>query len=96
MTDSDREIVMKWLLSHNFWALTGMQYAVFSYFLDFFHFNILQAESVKSVLLPFNVLNYKISAVEAIEAAALEQRVQRETWGTVSFSIRLFLIAIIK
>ncbi|PAV81673.1 hypothetical protein WR25_17282 [Diploscapter pachys] len=71
VTDSDREIVMKWLLSHNFWALTGMQYA---------------AESVKSVLLPFNVLNYKISAVEAIEAAALEQRVQRETWGTVEWA----------
>ena len=32
MTDSDREIVMKWLLSHNFWALTGMQYAVFPIF----------------------------------------------------------------
>ncbi|KAK5971175.1 hypothetical protein GCK32_001389 [Trichostrongylus colubriformis] len=67
----DASKVEKWLKSHNFWALTGMQYAV---------------ESVKSVLLPYSVVTFKLSASEAVHSALIEQKAQAETWGAVEWA----------
>ncbi|VDM75207.1 unnamed protein product [Strongylus vulgaris] len=71
VSPEDTRIVEKWLLSHNFWALTGMQYAV---------------ESVKSVLLPYSVMTFKLQAEDAVHRAMLEQRTQAETWGSVEWA----------
>lgn len=60
-------------MSHNFWALTGMQYAV---------------ESVKSVLLPYSVVTFKLQAEDAVHRAMLEQKSQAETWGSVSLNVK--------
>lgn len=68
---ADAKIVEKWLMSYNFWALTGMQYAV---------------ESVKSVLLPYSVVTFKLGAAEAVHCATIEQKTQSETWGTVEWA----------
>ena len=65
----DHEKVKKWLLNHNHWALHGLQYAV---------------ETVKSVILPYNVTSFNLSAGDAVAHAMLEQKVQAETWGHVS------------
>ncbi|EYC31483.1 hypothetical protein Y032_0004g2178 [Ancylostoma ceylanicum] len=71
VSPSDARIVEKWLMSHNFWALTGMQYAV---------------ESVKSVLLPYSVVTFKLQAEDAVHRAMLEQKSQAETWGSVEWA----------
>ncbi|KAK6748317.1 hypothetical protein RB195_001127 [Necator americanus] len=67
----DSRIVEKWLMSHNFWALTGLQYAV---------------ESLKSVLLPYSMVTFKLQAEEAVHHAMLEQKTQSETWGSVEWA----------
>uniref|UniRef100_A0A1I7X7U3 ATP synthase mitochondrial F1 complex assembly factor 2 n=1 Tax=Heterorhabditis bacteriophora TaxID=37862 RepID=A0A1I7X7U3_HETBA len=67
----DYRTIEKWLLSHNFYALIGLQYAV---------------EAVKSVLIPYNVLSFNLTATEAVHRAALERKVQSETWGTVEWA----------
>ncbi|KHJ77511.1 hypothetical protein OESDEN_22869, partial [Oesophagostomum dentatum] len=71
VSPEDSRIVEKWLMSHNFWALTGMQYAV---------------ESVKSVLLPYSVVTFKLQAEDAVHRAMLEQKAQIETWGSVEWA----------
>ncbi|KAK6043477.1 ATP12 chaperone protein [Cooperia oncophora] len=69
VSSADASKVEKWLLSYNFWALTGMQYAV---------------ESVKSVLIPYSVVTFKLGASEAVHNALIEQKAQTDTWGLVS------------
>ncbi|WKY04633.1 hypothetical protein Q1695_005556 [Nippostrongylus brasiliensis] len=71
VSSADAKIVEKWLMSYNFWALTGMQYAV---------------ESVKSVLLPYSVVTFKMGADDAVERALIEQKIQTETWGKVEWA----------
>ncbi|CAJ0952728.1 unnamed protein product, partial [Mesorhabditis belari] len=71
VSNEDRKRFGGWLLSHNEWALHGLQYAV---------------ESVKSVLIPFNVLQWKVTAPEAVELAALERKVQAQVWGEVEWA----------
>ncbi|XGW31821.1 hypothetical protein V3C99_010193 [Haemonchus contortus] len=68
---TDASKVEKWLMSYNFWALTGMQYAV---------------ESVKSVLIPYSVVTFNLSATEAVHHTLIEQKAQAETWGSVEWA----------
>ncbi|KHJ76316.1 hypothetical protein OESDEN_24064 [Oesophagostomum dentatum] len=43
-------------------------------------------ESVKSVLLPYSVVTFKLQAEDAVHRAMLEQKAQIETWGSVEWA----------
>ncbi|CAJ0587736.1 unnamed protein product, partial [Mesorhabditis spiculigera] len=66
----DKAKFERWILSLNEWSLHGLQYAT---------------ETAKSLIIAFNVLNWKITADEAIELATLERRVQSKIWGAVEW-----------
>ncbi|GMS96966.1 hypothetical protein PENTCL1PPCAC_19141, partial [Pristionchus entomophagus] len=60
-----------WLMSYDFWALTGMQYAV---------------QSSKSVIIPHAMIRHKVGVRQAVELALLEQQVQAKRWGEVEWA----------
>ncbi|GMR49719.1 hypothetical protein PMAYCL1PPCAC_19914, partial [Pristionchus mayeri] len=71
VSPEDRRKFESWLMSYNFWALTGLQYAV---------------QSSKSVLVPHGMIKHRLGAREAVELALLEQRVQAKQWGEVEWA----------
>ncbi|GMT24523.1 hypothetical protein PFISCL1PPCAC_15820, partial [Pristionchus fissidentatus] len=60
-----------WLMSYDFWALNGLQYAV---------------QSSKSVLIPHGLIRHRLTVRDGVELALLEQRVQAEKWGQVEWA----------
>ncbi|CAI5448424.1 unnamed protein product [Caenorhabditis angaria] len=70
-SEQDKEKIERWIKSHNFPALIGLQYAT---------------ESIKSFVVAYNAIRHHIDAEQAVDATTLEQRTQAETWGTVEWS----------
>uniref|UniRef100_A0A7E4UXR8 ATP synthase mitochondrial F1 complex assembly factor 2 n=1 Tax=Panagrellus redivivus TaxID=6233 RepID=A0A7E4UXR8_PANRE len=71
ISDEDRLRIQRWLLSHNFWALHGLQYGV---------------EAAKSMMAMMALNSHQITVEEAAEAARLEQIYQTKIWGNVEWS----------
>ncbi|KAH7730639.1 ATP12 protein [Aphelenchoides avenae] len=68
--EASRQRIAQFLMSHNFPALTGLQYAV---------------EAAKSVLISLAVVGHRITVNEAVELARLEQIYQTGIWGNVEW-----------
>lgn len=71
ISEEGRSHLERFLLGHNSFALTGMQYGV---------------ESVKSLLVTLATIARQIEVPNAVELALLEQQFQTKIWGNVEWA----------
>uniref|UniRef100_A0AC34QA15 ATP synthase mitochondrial F1 complex assembly factor 2 n=1 Tax=Panagrolaimus sp. JU765 TaxID=591449 RepID=A0AC34QA15_9BILA len=71
ISGNDRSTIKRYLLSHNFWSLNGIQYGV---------------EGAKSLIVTMALMGCHISAEEATHLSHLEQIYQAKVWGNVEWS----------